>query len=120
MAKQLIRLRNVPEDEIAEIYVLLESHEVEFYETSAGNWSISMPALWLIHDDQYPHVRALLDEYSQQRRERVRAEYESLKHEGKARSFLDIVRENPFKVSLYLAIVVVLVYFSIAPFVAIM
>lgn len=120
MAKQLMKLRNVPEDEIAEIYELLESHDVEFYETSAGNWGISMPALWLVHADQYPRVRAILDEYSQQRLQRVRAEYEMLKQEGKTRSFIDMFRENPFRVSLYLAIIAALTYFSIAPFLAIM
>ena len=30
MAKQLLKLRNVPADELAEIYELLESHEIEF------------------------------------------------------------------------------------------
>lgn len=120
MAKQLLKLRNVPEDEVAEIYELLESHDVDFYETSAGNWGISMPALWLVDADQYPRVRAILDEYSQQRLERVRAEYETLKQEGKARSFVDMLKENPFKISLYLAIIAVLAYLSIAPFLAIM
>tara|TARA_R110000772_G_scaffold71427_7_gene156604 strand:+ start:2288 stop:2650 length:363 start_codon:yes stop_codon:yes gene_type:complete len=120
MARQLLKLRNVPEDEVAEIYALLESHQVEFYETSAGNWGISMPALWLVDDDQYPRVRAILDEYSLQRFQRMRAEYESLKQEGKARTFVDMLKENPFKISLYLVIIAVLAYFSIAPFLAIM
>jgi hypothetical protein len=120
MAKQLLKLRNVPEDEIAEIHELLESHDVEFYETSAGNWGISMPALWLRNDEDYTRVRALLDEYSEQRYQRAREEYEYLKQTGKARTFMDIARENPFKVSLYLGIVGVLIYFSIAPFINIM
>ncbi len=120
MAKQLLKLRNVPEDELAEIYELLESHEIEFYETSPGNWGISMPALWLVNDEDYSHVHTMLDEYSEQRGHRAREEYEYLKQSGKARTFMDMARENPFKVGLYLAIVLVLVYFSIAPFIAIM
>ncbi len=120
MAKQLLKLRNVPEDELAEIYDLLESREIEFYETSAGNWGISMPALWLVNDADYPEVRAMLDDYSMQRYHRVREEYEYLKQSGKARTFMDMAKENPFKVFLYLAIVFVLVYFSIAPFLSMM
>lgn len=120
MAKQLLKLRNVPQDELAEIYELLESHEVEFYETSAGNWGISMPALWLVNDDDFSQARALLDEYSEQRFLRAREEYEYMKQTGKARTFFDIAKENPFKVGLYLVIVFVLIYFSIAPFTAIM
>ncbi len=117
MAKQLLKLRNVPEDELAEIYELLELHDVNFYETSAGSWGISMPALWLVEDDEYSKVRALLDEYSEQRYQRMRSEYELLKSEGKARNFLDMLKENPIKIVLYLAIVGVLAYFSIAPFI---
>ncbi len=120
MARQLLRLRNVPEDELSEIYELLETHELDFYETSAGNWGISMPALWLVNDDDYTHARALLDEYSEQRYQRAREEYEYLKQTGKARTFFDIAKENPLKVTFYLAIVGVLVYFSIAPFINIM
>ncbi|MDG2090355.1 MAG: DUF6164 family protein [Gammaproteobacteria bacterium] len=120
MAKQLLKLRNVPQDELAEIYELLESNEIEFYETSAGNWGISMPALWLADDEDYPQVRAMLDDYSEQRYQRAREEYEYLKQSGKTRNFFDIARENPFKVGLYLVIVFVLVYFSIAPFTSIM
>ncbi|MBN4075361.1 MAG: hypothetical protein COA71_07975 [SAR86 cluster bacterium] len=120
MAKQLLKLRNVPVDELAEIYELLESHEVEFYETSAGNWGISMPALWLVNEEDYTQVRTMLDEYSEQRYQRAREEYQYLKETGKVRTFMDLVRENPFKVGLYIVIVFVLVYFSIAPFINIM
>jgi len=120
MAKQLLKLRNVPADELVEIYELLESHDIEFYETSAGNWGISMPALWLTNEADYAEVRAMLDAYSMERYQRVRKEYEYLKLSGKARTFIDIAKENPFKVLLYLAIVFVLVYFSIAPFLSMM
>ena len=119
MAKQLLKLRNVPQDELAEIYELLESNEIEFYETSAGNWGISMPALWLVNDEDYPRIRAMLDDYSKQRFQRVREEYKHVKQSGKARTFFDMAREKPFKVSLYLVIVFLLVYFSIVPFTAI-
>jgi hypothetical protein len=119
MAKQLLKLRHVPDDELNEIRALLEANEIDFYETSAGNWGISMPALWLVHDEQYPQARHLLDEYSEERYRRARSEYEALKQAGKARTFMDIARENPLRFILYMAIVVVLAYFSIAPFIAV-
>ncbi len=119
MAKQLIKLRYVPEDERREICELLESNDIEFYETSAGTWGISLPALWLVHEEEYERARALLDTYSEERFRRARSEYEALKRAGKARTFRDIARENPFRFVLYMAIVVVLAYFSIAPFIAI-
>ena len=116
MAKLLFRLKNVNEDEAAEVRALLADNDIAFYETEPGNWGISMPALWLVNEADYPEVRAMLDDYSKQRYQRVREEYEYLKGAGKTRTFMDMAKENPFKVALYLAIVFVLVYFSIAPF----
>ena len=43
MSKLLFRLRNVPDDEADEVRELLTQHSIEFYETGAGNWGISMP-----------------------------------------------------------------------------
>ena len=116
MATQLLKLRNVPPDELEEIYALLEENEIEVYETSAGNWGISMPALWLRHDEQLTTAKALLKQYETERFERVRGEYEELKRAGKARTFIDIARENPFKYIAYLAMIAGLLYISLVPF----
>lgn len=116
MAIQLVKLRNVPADELEELHALMAENEIEVYETSAGNWGISMPALWLRHDEQYDRAKALLEQYEEERFLRVRSEYEELKQEGKARTFLDIARENPFRYIAYLVMIVVLVYISLVPF----
>ena len=42
MPLQLFNLRGVPEDEAEDIRQLLDEHEIEFYETSAGNWGVSL------------------------------------------------------------------------------
>ena len=118
MATQLLKLRNVPDDELLEIYTLLDEHEIAYYETGAGNWGISMPALWLNNDEQVSQAKTLLAEYSEQRRLKVREEYEALKTAGKARTFFDIAKENPFKFILYLLVIGVLVYFTLMPFIA--
>lgn len=118
MAIQLLRLRGVPEDEVAELHALLQEHEVDYYETEAGNWGISMPALWLRDDADYARVRALLDDYQEARFRRVRAEYEELKRSGKARTVVDLLRENPVRFLLYLVLVGGLVYISTVPYLA--
>lgn len=117
MATQLLKLRHVPEDELLELRALLDEHEIDYYETSAGNWGISMPALWLNNDGQVAQAKALLQEYSAERFSRVRGEFEQLKKEGKTRTFLDIAKENPLQFILYMAIVGALAYFSIIPFI---
>lgn len=118
MATQLVKLRHVPQDELEEIHALMEAHDIEVYETSAGSWGISMPALWLRHDEQLDHARSLLKEYEVERFNRMRGEYEALKQAGKARSFLDIARENPLRYIAYLVMIAALVYISLVPFLA--
>lgn len=118
MATQLLKLRNVPEDELLELHELMEEHEIDVYETSAGNWGISMPALWLRNDEQLAQAKALMKDYGEQRYIRARAEYDLQKQDGRERTFLDIAKENPLKYIFYVLIVGVLTYFSIMPFVS--
>jgi hypothetical protein len=119
MATQLVKLRHVPADELEEIHALMEANDIDVYETTAGNWGISLPALWLRHDDQLPQAKALLDAYAEERFHRMRSEYQALKDAGKARTFLDIARENPVRYIAYIAMIGVLVYISLVPFLAI-
>jgi len=116
MATQLVKLRQVPADELEEIYALMEAHEIEVYETGAGSWGISMPALWLSNDDQLEQAKDLLKQHEEERFQRMRSEYEALKEEGKARTFLDIARENPVRYVAYIVMIAGLVYISIVPF----
>ena len=52
-------MRHVPEDEAREVRELLASNKIEFFETFAGNWGVSMPALWLKKNEQYKDTYSL-------------------------------------------------------------
>lgn len=110
MAKLLFKLRSVPDDEADEVRTLLTENKIDFYETSAGNWGVSMPALWVRDEIQYPRAKILLDTYQAERSARVRAEYARLKQEGKHKTILDSFRENPLGFTAYLFIVAILLY----------
>ncbi|GMR08829.1 MAG: DUF6164 family protein [Gammaproteobacteria bacterium] len=116
MPRQIFRLRGVPDDEATEIRALLTENEIEYYETDAGNWGISMPAIWLRDEQQYQQARALIDKYQQHRQVRIHGEYDQLQKEGNNRSIVDSVIENPVRFIVYLIIILVIVYFSIKPF----
>jgi hypothetical protein len=116
MAVMLFSLKNVPDDEAEEVRALLEENEIEFYETSAGNWGISSAAIWLRNETRLAEARALIDAYQQRRFETQRALYEQLKSEGKHRRLWDVINENPLRVVFYLAVVLVILYLSIRPF----
>ena len=117
MAVKLMNLRNVPDDELADIHALLDDHAIAYYETSAGTFGISLAALWLRDESQLEQVNTLLDEYARQRLATARAEFADLRNAGKTRTFADIARENPLRFVLYIVLVVAVVYFSVAPFV---
>lgn len=116
MAVLLMKLRYVPDDELAEIQQLLDEHALEYYTTTAGTWGISMPGLWLVDASRLQSARALLQDYAEQRQARARELYEAMKEAGKQRTVLDIARENPLRFVLYIGIVALLVYISIVPF----
>jgi hypothetical protein len=112
----LFSLRGVPDDEAGEIRELLASNGISFYETSSGPWGTSAPGLWLQDADALSRARSLIDAYQVERFRRQRALYEQLEREGKSRTVMDIFREGPIRFILYLAIVAVVLYFSIKPF----
>ena len=117
MAKQIFRLRGVPDDEAEEVRALLAEHHFDFYETPGGNWGISMPALWLVDDSQEETAKAVISEYQLKRFTQARVKYEQLKREGNLPTIIDKLRENPTQFILYLAGIAALIYFSIMPFI---
>lgn len=116
MPVKLFALNGVPDDEAEDVRALLTAGEIDYYETSAGNWGISVPAIWLHDDSQLAKARALLDEYQRQRFARARDDYRQQQREGRQRTVLDLIRENPLRFFGYLAAIAVILYFSIQPF----
>ncbi|SDY93229.1 DUF6164 family protein [Nitrosomonas sp. Nm33] len=110
MAKILFKLRNVPDDEAEEVRELLINHHIDYYETSAGNWGVSMPALWVKDDNQFREAKELLDAYQEARSIRIREEYVRLKREGKNKTVLDSMKKNPVLFIAYILIVLALLY----------
>lgn len=116
MGSKLMGLRNVPADELDDIHALLEQHEIRYYETSAGTFGISLPALWLVDDNQLPQARQLLDDYAVQRSLQAQARWQSALQAGTQRTLVDLVREHPLRFIGYAALIGALIYLSTVPF----
>jgi hypothetical protein len=116
MPTLLFKLRNVPDDEAEAVRQLLREAGIDYYETGAGAWGISVPAVWLPDGEDVVRARMLVNRYENNRAREERARYESLRLEGRHRTFLDIVRENPARVVLYVLFSLFLVYVMIMPF----
>lgn len=112
MAKILFRLNGVSDDETNEVRELLTNNAIDFYETSPGNWGVSMPAIWLSDDDQFEKAKALLTVYQNERTVRMREEYARLKREGKNKTFVDAVLQNPVRFTIHLALALLVIYLS--------
>ncbi len=116
MPAKLINLRDVPEDEAQELRELLQNNNIRFYETSAGNWRFSVPAIWLHDKNQLQRARTLIEKYQAERFARARGEYEALQREGKNKTLIDEIMENPGRFTIYLISAALIIYLSIKPF----
>ncbi len=116
MAKLLFRMRHVPDDEAIEVRDLLDQHGIEYFETFAGNWGISFPALWLKDEAQFSQARQLLDEYQAERSSRIKAEYELQKSLGHAPTMWHSFLENPLRFVSYFTLIAAVLYLSLSYF----
>ncbi|WP_297325884.1 DUF6164 family protein [Nitrosomonas sp.] len=112
MAKILFRLNGVPDDEANDVRELLADNAIDFYETSAGNWGVSMPAIWLTDESQFQKARALLDAYQNERTDRMQEEYARLKRQGKHKTLIDAAMQNPVLFTVHLALAMLVIYLS--------
>jgi len=116
MATLLIKLNGASDDEVAEIHTLLETHEIDFYETDAGRWGVSVVGFWLRDDTQLAQAQQLLAAYQQERSERVREEYAAQVAAGQHDSFLRRLFRQPLAVFFYLLAILAIFYLSLLPF----
>lgn len=102
MAKLLLNLRNVPDDEADDVRALLDANAIAFHETKPGPWNISVGAIWVTDDAAIDQARRLMADYQQQRGERARAAYRAAVRAGTAETFWTVLRAEPGRVVLAL------------------
>ncbi|MFK7161468.1 DUF6164 family protein [Marinospirillum sp. MEB164] len=71
MARRFFRLSGVPDDEAQEVRALLEDAQIEYFETTAGFLHLSVPAIWLVQDEDLERAIHLLQAYQQQRQQQA-------------------------------------------------
>ncbi len=116
MPHLLFRLNGVPEDEEIEVRRLLDEQHIDYYETSAGLFGISLAALWIRDDGEIERAQELLEQYQQQCYQQAREAYEQQQRDGTAETLLQRALRDPVRTLLYLMIIAVILYFSIVPF----
>lgn len=104
MARLLLNLRNVPEDEARDVRAVLDEHGLAYYETPPSRWGISMGGIWLRDDAAYPRARELLDAYQAERAVKARAAYAEMKRNGQVETLAGMLRRRPGEVLVYAAV----------------
>ncbi|NNE62846.1 MAG: hypothetical protein HKN34_02075 [Gammaproteobacteria bacterium] len=116
MAKLIFKLKSVSYDEADDIKNLLTENKIDFYESPAGNWGISMHALWLNDEARYTQAKQLIDEYQVERSQRIRLETQQKIDQGEYETFIQRLFNKPIQLFITLAIIIFILYFSIMPF----
>lgn len=116
MAKLVFKLKDVPEEEIAAVRRLLDENGLEYYETHAGNWGISVAGIWVNDDERKAEARELIDAFQKEHTRQMRAAYQEQCDSGEAETITQRFLQNPLRFILYLLFAGLIGYFSLAPF----
>ncbi|KAF1710077.1 hypothetical protein CSC70_10225 [Pseudoxanthomonas kalamensis DSM 18571] len=95
MSRLLLNLRNVPDDEADEVRAWLDEHGIAFYETRPGMWGITAGGIWISDEAKLPQARELMRDYQAARSRTAKAEREQALREGRAETFLGLLRARP-------------------------
>lgn len=95
-----MNLRNVPDDEAAEVRAMLDAQEIAFYETRPSLWGVSAGGLWIKDDTAFAEAERAMADYQRGRRDRMRAAHLAAKRDGTAVTFLTMLRTEPARVAL--------------------
>lgn len=116
MGSLVFRLRNVPDDEAQAVRSLLDDNQIDWYETTAGNWGIAMPGLWVSNENDIKLARALIEKYQEERQRSLRRAYEDGLTTGETRTFIQAVKDSPLKTLATIAFCLFVLYVSVNPF----
>ncbi len=98
MSTLLLNLRNVPDDEAADVRALLDAHAIAFFETTPSRWGISAGAIWIKDTVAVDEARRLMADYQRERQSHARAAYVDAQRDGTAATLWTVVRDEPMRV----------------------
>ena len=117
MAKLLLDLRNVPDDEADDVRAMLDAARIAFHETPPSMWGISAGGIYITDIADVAEARRLMADYQAQRRARVRAEHEAAVRDGTAETSWTLLRAEPVRVVLTIFAIVFLLGLVVLPMV---
>lgn len=120
MPTLLLKLKNVPEDEHADVCELLEDNNIHYYETNVGFWGVGMAGIWLRDESQLKEAQGLLQDYMAERQVKARENYEQALEDGTARTLFSTFKQQPVMFILYLCLIAFVVGLTTLPFLGVL
>lgn len=120
MPTLLLKLKNVPDDEHLEVCELLDSNNIEYYETGVGFWGIGMAAIWLRDPSQLDIAHRLLNDYMRSRQQSAQKVHKEAVESGEVRTLLTTFKQQPVTFILYCLAMVIIAGLTIIPFIGMM
>lgn len=117
MAKLLLNLRHVPEDEADEVRALLRRNSIAYYETRPSLWGVSAGGIWIAREADTAAAFKLMAEYQNERSTKARAEYEAAKRAGAATTTWKAFRDDPVRTIMILLGIAIILTLMALPFV---
>lgn len=99
MAKLLLNMRMVPDDEADDVRGFLDANNLGFHETPPSRWGFSFGGIWISDDADYPRARRLMDEYQAARQARAREARAAELRDGSAETLVDVLKREPARVA---------------------
>lgn len=108
----IFHLKDVPDDEAADVRQILERAQIDFYETSGGTVALALglasPAIWIKQEADRDRARALIDAYQLERR--------ALSGQEPTETVGERVRNRPLPILMALSLIGIVLYFTLSPF----
>ena len=117
MASLIFRLRNVPDEEADAIRSLLDDNNIEWYETTAGNWGIAMPGIWCSDDNDSSRAMDLIGRYQQQFTQQQREHFAQQEATGQHTTLWQRIKDHPVRTAGIAIFCLFIVYVSTHPFI---
>ncbi len=116
MAQLIFLLKDVPEAESSAVRALLDDAGIVYYETFAGRWNISVPALWVQNDDDFYPARTVINAYQETLLQSMAEEKQALSDSGQLPTFWQSLAHRPATAVLFFAAIAIVLGLSILPF----
>lgn len=117
MAKLLMNLRDVPDDEADDVRALLDRRGIEYYETAPSFWGISAGGIWITQAAQVDEAKAHLAGYQAERARLAREQREADRLAGRLEGPWDAFRQRPLQVLAAVIGILLMIALTLLPFV---